>query len=307
MRNILDSILASQMPDSMQWEVLLIDNNSIDQTSKVAKEYALGYPHRFRYVFEATPGKSYALNTGIRESIGDILAFVDDDVTVRPEWLWNLTKSLDGCEWVGSGGRTLMAEHFEPPSWLALNGPHSLGGVLAAQFDLGDQACELTKAPFGANMAFRKEMFEKVGLFRTDMGPSPHSEIPRPNEDTEFGRRVLSAGYRLRYEPAAIVYHPVTKERVEKDYFLSWWFDYGRASIREAKRRPDIWGIQRRYWSLAKLAGILLPLNFFHWAVSFDPAKRFFRKCWVWVILGQIAEVNRLWAPESSAAEAARE
>ena len=85
-------------------------------------------------------------------------------------------------------------------------------------------------------MAFRKEMFEKYGGFRIDLGPSPDSEIR--NEDTEFGRRVTEAGERLRYEPSAVVYHDVPRQRLREEYFLRWWFDYGRAQISEDGKRP---------------------------------------------------------------------
>ena len=65
-------------------------------------------------------------------------------------------------------------------------------------------------------MAYRKKMFEKYGGFRTDLGPSSDKRIPRPNEDTEFGRRLMAAGERLRYEPSALVYHPVPANRIPK-------------------------------------------------------------------------------------------
>ncbi len=294
---VLGSIAESVVPESVEWEVLVVDNNSTDQTPHITNEFALRYPGRFRYVHEPRQGKSYALNTGIRESQGDVLAFLDDDVAVAPTWLWNLTKAFENGDWAGTGGRTLLAEKFSPPRWLSLSGPHSLGGVLAAQFDLGNEPRELVYPPYGANMAFRKNMFEKYGLFRTDMGPSPDRGIPRPNEDTEFGRRLMAAGEHLRYEPSAVVYHPVPKNRIRKDYFLAWWFDYGRAVIHEVGRRPDIWGIQRRYWSIGKIATAVLTLRTLKWIISVNPAKRFFNKCFVWMTAGQITEIYRLWGP----------
>src|SRR4051812_25103238 len=67
----------------IDWEVLVIDNNSSDRTREVIEDFCNRYPGRFRYLFEAQQGKSYALNSGIRESSGDILAFMDDDVIVE--------------------------------------------------------------------------------------------------------------------------------------------------------------------------------------------------------------------------------
>ena len=297
LRKMLESIVVSVLPNSVSWEVLIVDNNSSDQTPQVAEEFATRYPGRFRYIFESNQGKSNALNSGIRSSDGDVIAFVDDDVKVDSAWLWNLRKPLDGNAWAGVGGRTLMAEAFSPPRWLLLSGTHNLAGILAAVFDFGENPRELDWAPYGANMAYRRTMFEKYGMFRSDLGPSVDRRIPRPNEDTEFGRRLMAAGERIRYEPLALVYHPVIRERIRKDYFLTWFFDFGRATVREAKRRPDILGIQRRYWAIAKIGSVKLMPHALRWMLNPHPAKRFFRKCIVWKFAGQIAEVYRFWDP----------
>src|SRR5579864_7055808 len=99
----LGSIAHSVVPDSIEWEVLVVDNNSNDQTRDVVKGFSDQHPGRFRYIFESTPGKSHALNAGIRESRSEVLAFVDDDVTVESTWLYNLTAVLKDDTWAGTG------------------------------------------------------------------------------------------------------------------------------------------------------------------------------------------------------------
>jgi glycosyltransferase involved in cell wall biosynthesis len=287
----LESLAASELPGTTEWEVLVVDNNSRDETREVAEAFCRRYPGRFRYLFEPRQGKSLALNAGIGEARGEVLAFVDDDVTVEPTWLQNLTAPLKDAEWVGIGGRTVLERCFSPPAWLGLRDPHNLGGVLA-QFDLGDRACELDRAPYGANMAFRKEMFQKYGGFRTDLGPSPSSQIR--GEDTEFGRRLLAAGERLRYEPTAVVYHPAPENRVQKDYFLEWWFDLGRALVREWGRGPAVLGIPRPYFNILRLGTTVMAERFGRWMLSLNSQKRFYNKCWVWATVGQIREYYRL-------------
>ena len=86
----LESLVGSELPKSVQWEILIVDNNSSDETRSVAEKFCSTYPTRFRYFFEPHQGKSFALNSGIREGKGEILAFVDDDVTVQPTWLQSL-------------------------------------------------------------------------------------------------------------------------------------------------------------------------------------------------------------------------
>ena len=290
----LESVAASTLPSSIDWEVLVIDNNSRDQTREVVKSFCDRYPHRFRYAFEPQPGKSNALNRGIREARGSVLAFTDDDVTVEPTWLQNLTAGLDSGEWSGAGGRVRPARSFEAPHWLPLEGPHNMGGILAI-FDLGETPRQLDRPPIGNNMAFRKEMFEKYGCFRSDLGPRPGSEIR--DEDTELGRRLLAAGERLRYEPSAVIYHDVPEKRLEKRYFLTYWFDTGRTMIRTIERRPDIMGIPRLHLSLVKHALVLFPAHAIKWLLNSSPRDRFYWKCWVWLIAGEVLELyHRVFA-----------
>ena len=161
---------------------------------------------------------------------------------------------------------------------------------MLALFDLGDEAGELRQAPFGTNMAFQRKMFEKHGNFRTDMGPCPGSEIR--NEDTEFGRRLLAAGERLRYEPSAIVHHAVPEKRLGRAYFLAFWFDHGRASAREWRKRPDILGVPRECFWILKL-GATLTGRVLRWMLTLNPQRRFYHKGLVWMTVGNIVELYR--------------
>lgn len=290
----LESLAAQRLPVSENWEILVVDNGSTDKTRAVVEDYCANHSGRFRYLWEPRPGKSNALNSGILAAHGSILAFTDDDATFDPDWLHNLTSSLHSGEWAGAGGRTLASRQITPPPWLALNGPFNMGGVVAATFDLGDKPLQLVDAPYGVNMAFRKDIFEKHGSFRTDLGPTPHGDVPRPNEDTELGRRVILAGERLRYEPSAIVYHPVHEDRVRKDYLLNWWFDAGRATVREVGRKSDLWGIPRPYLAISK-AFALMIVRVIRWLVALGAQRRFYRKCWVWKTAGQLHEMRRQW------------
>ncbi len=285
----LESLSVSQMPPAIDWEVLVVDNNSTDQTRNVVESFCRRHPRRFRYHFEPNAGKSYALNAGIASAFGEILAFTDDDAIVDPMWLQNLTMPLRNSEWAGAGGRILPAGKFTRPPWLP-DDFYNWGGILCAYFDLGANVCELKRAPYGVNMAFRKAVLEKHGGFRLDLGPRPHSQIR--NEDTELGRRLMAAGERLRYEPSAIVYHPVPRGRITKEYFLSWWFDYGQAMIRELGQRPAVCGIPREYLSLLRLA-MQMPGMTLRWVFAINPQNRFCYQCWLWHAAGQMVELYR--------------
>jgi len=286
----LESVAAQKVLDSVAWEVLVVDNNSKDQTRAVVEDFCRRYPGRFRYLFEPRPGKSYALNAGIREARGQVLAFIDDDVTAEPDWLQNLTFGLHSGEWAGAGGRILPPGDFSPPRWLSLKYRHWLGTL--ALFDLGTQPGNLTEPPFGTNMAYRREVFERYDAFRLDLGPRPDSEIR--GEDTEFGARILAAGLRLRYEPAAVVHHPVPEHRLQKKYFLAWWFDKGRSDLREFGVPPNT------SYFVAGIPLLLLRRSVtwaLRWMFAVSPARRFFCNSRLRWLAGQIVETRRRRSP----------
>lgn len=295
LRNTLTDVAAQSLPDSVAWEVLVVDNNSRDQTREVAAEFCRRYEARFRYLFEPQQGKSYALNLAIREARGRILAFTDDDVFLDPAWLRNLTAGLDTAglkdeQWAGAGGRTLAEQGFSPPQWLSLDRRDALAPLAIGGMD--SEACELKEAPFGNNMAFRKAVLETHGGFRTDLGPLPGSSQPQKSEDSELGTRLLLAGKRLRYEPSALVYHCVPKNRVDKNYFLDWWYDKARADV-------QAFGIPDPKWCVAGIPLRLfrrLVVWTFRWMLTLEPRRRFDCKLNVWVLMGQIRECYS-WRP----------
>jgi glycosyltransferase involved in cell wall biosynthesis len=292
----LTSVAASQLPQSVEWEVLVVDNNSNDHTREVVEDFCQRYPGYFRYLFEPLPGKSHALNAGIQQAHADILAFMDDDVTVEPTWLQNLTAPLTNGEWTGTGGRILPEQNISLPRWLPRDVSYAAGPLVC--FDRGLQAESLAEPPFGTNMAFQKKMFEKYGGFRTDLGLRPGSELR--GEDTEFGRRLLDAGERLRYEPSAVVYHSVQPHRIQKKYILDWWFDKARADIRTFGFRPGT------RWFAGPIPLYLfrkLAVWTLRWMVAVEPARRFYCKLNVWTAAGGVLECYR----QSRDAKLARE
>jgi glycosyltransferase involved in cell wall biosynthesis len=286
--NALDSLAHSVLPPGTDWNVLVVDNNSTDQTADVIKSFCERYPGRFRYLFEPRPGKSHALNSGIRETQSDVLAFTDDDVVVDSAWLRNVTAALDGT-WAGVGGRILPEQTFSPPKWIPFEDRHALAPLAVFTPDIA--AGSMDQPPYGANMAYDRRVFTKYGGFRTDLGPQAGSKNPQKSEDSEFGLRLLAAGEQLRYEPSAVVYHTVPPHRVQKKYFLDWWYDKARADI-------HILGIPAgTRWSVAGVPLVLfrrLAVWTLRWALALDPARRFFCKIRVWINMGEIRECYRL-------------
>jgi glycosyltransferase involved in cell wall biosynthesis len=282
----LESVAASTLTESVEWEVLVVDNNSTDKTHDIVEKISQRYIGRFRYLFEPRQGKSNALNAGVAAAKGEVLAFMDDDVIVEVDWLQNLTAQLLDGKWTGSGGRVLPLWVCPTPNWLPsqvyVSGPLAL-------FDQGDRPGVLVETPIGNNMAFRREVFHKYGGFRTDLGPRPGCEIR--NEDSEFGRRLFAAGEQLYYEPSAVLYHLAPHKRLQREYFLAWWFDKARADIRELGPPTEA------RWFIRGVPLLLLRRISrwtLQWICSTNPARRFEYNLKTWLNAGLIVECYRL-------------
>lgn len=283
----IQSVATQTLPQSVNWDILVVDNNSSDETRQVVEGFQRRYPERIRYFFEPQQGVSFARNAGIREGWGEILAFIDDDETAATGWLQNLTANLHSGEWVGVGGRVLPPPSFLLPGWLSTKSPFASGPLAA--FDRGLEAGQLNEAPFGANMAFRREVFERYGGFRTDLGRAGKSLIS--NEDTELGRRLIAAGLKLRYEPSALTYHPVEGNRLRQEYFLTWWFNKGRSDVRESGNQPN----GKRFLGIPLRLFRVLVWAVARWTVNVEPSQRFGCKIEVWNCVGQVFESYHQW------------
>src|SRR4051812_23694545 len=149
--------------DSVEpWEVIVVDNNSTDATPAVVQELAGTFPVPLRYLFEAVPGRSAALNSGIAAATGTVIITTDDDVRVEPDWLVVAGDALERlqCDYVG--GRVLPIWGGPRPAWLP-DRPSPQWAVIAL-LDYGKEPIELTRRmPLGVNMAFRREAFDVVG------------------------------------------------------------------------------------------------------------------------------------------------
>ena len=227
----LQSLAALRNEEGIDWEVIVVDNNSKDHSRNVVESFAhANKAMNVSYVFEKRQGKSHALNRGIECAAGDIIAFTDDDVTVHERWLEELWRTFTTFDGIGVGGRVIDEWSIEKPKWYCVEGPFRLNAVIV-RYDLGEQPCEIEDRtpPLGANMAFRRFAFDRYGGFDTRLGPNAKGLFR--GEDSEFYLKLRKAGERVLYLPTAIVFHPVERKRATKKYFRRWYFDYGKAAI----------------------------------------------------------------------------
>src|SRR3989337_1168394 len=123
---LLDETLAwlarMRVSPTLTWDVIVVDNNSSDDTRAVVERHIARFPVRLRYLFEPTQGRSSALNSGIAQATGEVLVFTDDDVRVADGWLDAATGPLMGGEATiaYSGGPVRPIWGRQPPPLLDL-------------------------------------------------------------------------------------------------------------------------------------------------------------------------------------------
>jgi glycosyltransferase involved in cell wall biosynthesis len=283
-------------PPDLTWELLVVDNNSSDDTREVIEKFVKDAKFTVRYMFEGQQGRSAALNSGIAAAAGGIIAFTDDDVLLHSEWLRNLARAFERFECAAVGGRIVPLWEQPKPDWLEMDGQQAV-----VNFELGEEFTEIHFPPMGANSAFRREIFAKYGLFRLDLGVSG-SKHTVTCDDTEFGYRLLRGKERIMYCPDAIVYHPVDPKRTTKKYFLDWYF-YNGVSLTRTAGLPDF-GVF--YFGVPRWLYRELIVNFFRWMGSIDTNRRFQQKLRTYRSFGNIVESNRLSKLKATAGAAAK-
>ena len=212
------------------FEVLVVDNNSTDQTKEVVEAAKAESGGKLKYAFQPVQGKSHALNMAVGLAKGDILVFTDDDVIADSRWLANMTSAFEKYSCDGVGGRVLPQYPGNTPQWIKDN-PRKIAGVVVIS-DFGEETKpfeESMERLIGANYAFKKKILVDNGGFRTDLGPGQGTT----GEDTELVWRLLKKGKKIFYCGQALVWHPVDLERLKWKPLANWHIQQGRFSARQ--------------------------------------------------------------------------
>lgn len=224
LRRTLADLKQLQHP-SRPWEIVIVDNASRDETPELLADPAWRPPGvPVRVVREAALGLSHARNRALREAQGEYLIFIDDDETPDPNWLCAYEQAMVAFNPDALGGRIeVLFEDGDRPAWLQ----DQLLGFLG-KLDHGEARwlTDPRTAIFGGNFAFRREVFEKIGVFDTALGRKGAANIG--GEDVEVHRRLLAAGCSVRWVPEAVIHHRIQTPKLRRGYFLELHYRQGR-------------------------------------------------------------------------------
>ena len=213
--NVLESIAAGGYED---YEIVLVNNNSTDGTEGECQRFAKDHPEvTMRYCVEKQQGLSYARNRGIVESQGEVLVYVDDDAVVNREYLQTYAEFFNrNKEAVAAGGPiTPRYDGCEEPSWMS----HYTRQLVTGELNLGSREREFPRGAFpgGGNAAYRKSVFDAVGLFNVELGRKGNSLIGA--EEKDLFDKMTTRGMKFYYLPNAILYHLIPPKKLTQDYF----------------------------------------------------------------------------------------
>jgi glycosyltransferase involved in cell wall biosynthesis len=227
LRGALESLEQQSLPRD-RFEVLVVDNASTDDTQAVVAACAARGRVDIRCVHEAELGLDAARNRGVREAKGEIIACLDDDARARQDWAAEVLEGFRRHDAAILGGRVDLMWNDPRPAWFS--------DVLLRYLihcDYGREVVAVSSPPwlYGTNVAYRKSLFEKIGLFRLDLDRKGASLMG--GGDTELFQRAHLRGYRLLYLPSLVVSHLVPVFRLTRAFFRERLFysGYTRAAL----------------------------------------------------------------------------
>jgi len=235
-------------------EVVVVDSASPTPCGRIAERFLDRIP-RLRYLYEQQPGLSRARNRGVAEASCELVAFVDDDAAVTPDWARRLTAAFDDAR-VGCAGGTCRPR-FESarPGWLSerllqFAGVTRIGSTPRA-------ARSGAEYPFGANICFRRAALAEAGGFREELGRSGRRLLSC--EESDAIDRLRERGWLVWLQPDAVVDHAVAAERCSSAYYWRrlWWQGVSRARGERSLR-------------LALRLVVAAPVRFLLWLATRD-------------------------------------
>lgn len=212
----LDSVAAQQCSCG-EWECVVVDNNSQDDTRERVERFTAEHPElNLRYIFEQRQGLSHARNAGIAASVGDIIAFIDDDERIVEEFVEAYITLFDSYpDAMAAGGKIIADYPTGRPRWMS----HYPELPIANPMDFGEEVKPFPKSriPGGGNMAMRRRVFETIGVFDTSLGRTGKRLIG--GEESDLFERMAKFSMRCYYVPRAVMYHIIPEEKLTAEYF----------------------------------------------------------------------------------------
>ncbi len=223
------------------YELIVVDNDSTDDTGRVIERWVARRPETTRHLFEGRRGLTYARNAAVAAARGEIIVFTDDDVLVSEDWLDEIHREFraDPALLILSGKALLANERLQRVASQAYEERRYL--------DFSD-GCDYV---MGANMAFRRELFDRIGMFDVRLGAG---RFFAGADEVELVYRGLKDGVRMLYAPNVIVYHDHDRFTLDQACRLEYGYAKGAAAyLVKHSLAGDPYALRMLYWTLLTL------------------------------------------------------
>ncbi|MBR4996113.1 MAG: glycosyltransferase family 2 protein [Alistipes sp.] len=228
----LQSVVGQNAPRE-QWECVVVNNNSTDDTLERFAEFVAQYPeYNIRMVTELNQGLSYARNRGIREGEGEYIAIIDDDEHIAPDFINSYIELFDTVPDAVAAGGPIVAEYpTGRPKWMSCFTERPIANTMY----FGDSVREFPKGrvPGGGNMALRRSAIRRYGVFDTSLGYVGESLVG--GEECDLFERLQIAEAKYYYVPKAVMYHIIPAEKLTEKYLSRLSYNVGVSQLRRAK------------------------------------------------------------------------
>lgn len=215
LERVLTAMADLRIPPGTRWEVVVVNNNSTDDTDAVITRHTERIP--LRRLFEPVPGISHARNRAVAETVSDFLLWIDDDALPHPDWLSAHLEAFNRFHAdLVIGKVDPLWETGTPPRWFV----REFYGMFAL-LDYGDEPRIITdprESGFNVNLGFRRELVDSIGIYRLDIGTGRRAG----GEDQDLCRRAHDAGKVVVYQPHAVVQHIIPKARCSKRFYRNY-------------------------------------------------------------------------------------
>lgn len=218
LRAALSSLLRATVPEGLQVSILVVDNNSVDDTPEVVREMQTGAPVEVRYLRETKQGLSHSRNRGISDGDGELIGFIDDDEEIDQSWYQVVAREFADPATEFIGGPYLANWVSPAPDWLPPGYHAAIGAVPPKPRSVFND--EFGANLMGGNAVVRRTVFDRIGPYSTRLGRSGKGLLSE--EDAEFCRRLKEHSIRGIYVPDLVIYHYIAPERLTRSYHRRW-------------------------------------------------------------------------------------
>lgn len=221
---LLDRLRGQVNLENITWEVIVVDNNSTDNTAQVIRNYQTNWlPNcSLKYYFAPEQGAAFARQKAAQKAQGELIGFLDDDNLPAFDWVAQAYQFGSNNPQVGAFGSQIHGDFFEQPDGKLPEDFQPLASFLAI-IERGDQACLYERRhrilPPGAGLVVRRDAWLNHVPQRLKLNHKG-KDAGLASEDLEVLIHIQQAGWEIWYNPAMVIYHRIPNSRLQRDYLL---------------------------------------------------------------------------------------